>query len=452
MLSLGEFATVALGQKTLLNDFFHVTETTASTFGMEDRFLKPLYLLADLDTAKYIQTQASHTKVFHCRELPADLRGTGAERYIAWGAKQVTGDKKQSGGKTPWPDSPAMAGKKHWYWPTEPLKEGRVALRKGIGDVYAPFLFTDPVAFDQRLYVLTANQSIGDDVLAAYMSSSLFALALEVNADMGLGGGVLSFGTKALRCVPTVDLSLLAAPAAKAAVLAAAKSLHSQAPPKGAAYPRTPALAALDEAILDAVGQDSARASELENEVALQLGARRNIKELRKKTQTKTEDVNVLAVATGAIDRLSTWLAPRQWPRDFDGPTPTLDFPAGEITIDVSIVLGQAEITVRSLAHKVLMQHTYEEAVAEVLLRALQFGRRRFSLPTTEAQAVVALARLAEILADFDTQFDEAIFATGVGPRFEADVRQRVLTGLGVQLTTMRIPFHSGEWHVGGEV
>ncbi len=43
MARLGEYATVRLGQKTLLNDFFYVDEGKIRQYGIEEQFLHPIF-------------------------------------------------------------------------------------------------------------------------------------------------------------------------------------------------------------------------------------------------------------------------------------------------------------------------------------------------------------------------------------------------------------------------
>lgn len=449
MPTLNDFVNVSLGQKTLLNDFFHVDAERIERFGVEPEFLRPLYLLSDLNSGAYFQTQATRTHVFQCTALPADLRGTGAGKYVRWGANQTIGGKKQSGSThVKWPDTDNMKKKQHWYWPSDSLKEGRIALRKGVNEVYAPFLFEEPVAFDQRLYVVT-SRSIDVDLMSAYLSSSVFALALEVSADMGLGGGVLSLGTRALRALPCGDLSKLQEPDHKDKVLAAARALHSADPPSASSYPMHPALRTLDEAVLATLGLESARAEELEQEVATLAASRRAIRELRTKTVAETADVNVATVAQGVASRVRTWLEPRGWPDSGSrAPGQVLNFPAGKLTVVVSTILGQCFLSVADGHDRVVMSEEFAEPIAELIVRALMLGRRAISAPLTDEEAIRKLDELEEIVRGLEAELDSAMEATGVGFRFEGEVKRRALDAVSVDLRGLRRPFFSGTWEV----
>jgi methylase of polypeptide subunit release factors len=449
--TLDEFADINLGQKTLLNDFFYVDADTAEKFGIEDRYLKPIYLLENLDPRAYFQNDRTSTYVFECREIPSDLRGTGAGRYVKWGAQQTTAGKKQSGTlKEKWPNTDNMKSKRYWYWPSDVLKERRIGLRKGIGMVHAPFLFDDPVAFDQRLYVARSN-GISDEILAAYFSSTAFALSLEVAADFGLGGGVLSVGTRAMRSLSAPDLKLLEREPHREAILSAARTLHSATPPTASNYPKHAALRALDEAVLHALGIDSSRAINLEEESATLATARQAIQILRKRAAAITADVNVSTVAANVASRLEHWLAPRSWPDDSiksTAKTEKFDFPVGALEVDVNTIMGMSTLRITTTTGGSVLTAEYPEAVSEVIVRALQWGRRHFLVPDLEEVAEETLAELRKLVAELDEAFRVALAATGVGIRFEEDVKRRALETINVDLRGLKSEFLSGSWTI----
>jgi hypothetical protein len=55
---LSQFAKVLLGYKSFLNGFFYVDQDSVNRFGIEAEFLRPIYVLADLDSDAYWQTSA----------------------------------------------------------------------------------------------------------------------------------------------------------------------------------------------------------------------------------------------------------------------------------------------------------------------------------------------------------------------------------------------------------
>lgn len=95
--TLQSIARVSLGYKSLQNNFFYVNMATASTYGIEEKFLIPMLMLRDLGHVDYKQNPTPSLWLFACRENRGDLRGTGAWRYIEAMADRPAAEKKQSG-------------------------------------------------------------------------------------------------------------------------------------------------------------------------------------------------------------------------------------------------------------------------------------------------------------------------------------------------------------------
>ena len=205
---LGDYFDISLGYKTLMNDFYYLDPETIDVWSIEEKFLKPILRLSDLDSDAYRQPKPGVIKLFYCTAEPGDLRGTGAGAYIDWASRQETGAKKQSD-STPitWEEALEKQGGAYWWRPKAALKPTKIALRKAIDTVHAPFIFPEAVNVDQRLYTVKPKDSVDEGLATAYLCSSLFALSLEVNADLGLGAGALTLGTRSLIDLPCPDLA-----------------------------------------------------------------------------------------------------------------------------------------------------------------------------------------------------------------------------------------------------
>src|SRR5262245_6883908 len=94
---LENIAAVSLGYKSLQNNFFYVNKATIDTFGIEKQFLTPIYMIADLSAGSFNQVQKPTQWLFNCNKKKADLRGTGALRYIDAMAGRAAAEKKQTG-------------------------------------------------------------------------------------------------------------------------------------------------------------------------------------------------------------------------------------------------------------------------------------------------------------------------------------------------------------------
>lgn len=106
-------------------------------------------------------------------------------------------------------------------------------------------------------------------------------------------------------------------------------------------------------------------------------------------------------------------------------------------------MMGQCDIKVLQAdqSHKVLYEAHYDAPVAEMILRALQYGRRDFHVVSTHQQAEVALNEIENFLDELQERLETAIAETGVGPRWEGEIRRRVLNQAHLDLRELRRPF-----------
>jgi hypothetical protein len=452
--TLSDVAQVNLGYITLLNDFHYVTKDTIDLYGIESEFLKEVYRLGDLQADQYVQTGAPATWLFDCRKAVEDLRGTGALAYIRWGQNQKTRPKKQSEQAVSWPDAPALASRKYWYAPTTSTHASRVALRKAVGDRYAPFLFDTSVVLDQRMYALAGANGVSDGVLQAYLCSSLFPLSLETNADLQYGAGALSMNTSALRELPTLDLRILEANAVgRAHVLESLAELVKSRPMRAGEYQSRPDVLALDSAILAALGwsEDEAKDKALAAAVAVAelSGTRLTMPTLREKSRTEAKHADITTVAEDVAAQL------RSIVEGFTFPPVSMGVPIAlpkdhALTVSIEIIMQNVDVTIiDDLGVRRLALEGLDHSTAEVLLRALQLGRREFTLPVTEAEAESALEGLAQYLEDLGGRFDEVSGALVASERLRDQVLGRVGELLHVQFSALGIELSHGDWHIG---
>lgn len=437
---LSDFCKISLGFKSLMNDFFYVDETTVSRFGIESEFLLPVFKLADLDETQIDQTLTPTRWLFNCKKQPGDLHGTGAHDYIDWGANQETRQaKKQQKDVVTWKTALERQGQKHWWWPAQPPTRTSLAVRKGYGSRYAPFRFATPCLLDQRLYRIEPLAGVDPDVLTAFFSSSLFGLAMETNADLGLGAGVLTVGTWNLQALPCVDLRALSGSPSLSTVKKALALTVSKKVATVEQYPRAAHIKALDAAILKALKFKAADATEVAQEVARLASERIDRSSLRKVTRREASRADVKAVSSPIVNRLRRWWSARPFPDDFrpPGPTSAYSFAPTELVFEVTYVLGNADVRVTASGVPILDQ-TVDLYVAELLLRTLQLGRRRFDLPEDPAAAAECLTKLDALLIEFVETLEAELVASSLGTRYDDVVRSAVLGELNIQLTELR--------------
>lgn len=206
--NLDQIAKVSLGFKSLQNKFFYVSKRIIDEFGIEKKYLKPIFQLADLDANRYKQTEKPSQWVFYCKAKEQDLHGTGALAYIRAMEKRPATEKKQTKKHQTIKDALQAQGSKGgtWYMPKAQLHQMNIWLRKGIHSVYSPFIFDTPAAVDQRCNYFLPLEDIDWRVLGAVLTSSLFALSAESFGSASMGAGVLELATQMTHGIRVVDI------------------------------------------------------------------------------------------------------------------------------------------------------------------------------------------------------------------------------------------------------
>jgi hypothetical protein len=450
MPKLGDYFEVALGYKTLMNDFFYLDQDTINIWKIEEKFLRPILRLADLDSTAYRQPASGKIKLFYCTVEQGDLRGTGAGKYIDWAERQETGAKKQSGARMTWREALEKQGGAYWWRPKAALKPTKIALRKAIDVLHAPFIFSAPVNVDQRLYAVKPKESVDEGLSTAYLCSSLFALALEVNADLGLGAGVLTLGVRSLIDLPCPDLGKSLEPKALAALAKALEALLETAPPSALEVRTGSAMRQLDIELMAILGFSDLKVNDVRSEVARLTASRKLLASERSSLALASANLDVQAVADSIFEKLKPWLSGRRFPEDFQSKEDLVHvtMPNVPLSADTMVMLGQCELKILQAdqSRKVLFSASYDSAVAELILRSLQMGRRDFHVVATHERALAALDQLEDYLDELQLRLDSAISETGIGPRWEGEIRRRVLDQAKLDLRELRRPFDS-QWH-----
>lgn len=439
---LSDFCTVDLGYQSFLNDFFYVNADAIRRFGIEQEYLRPLYRQKDFSPKRFRQSSSTGTWLFYCKAEPPDLRGTGAGRYVQWGAQQRSKPRKQSQESVLWPETYKMKPKKHWYWPSSAVRPSNLALRKAVDEAYGPYILADRSVVDQRFYLVSENESgVPFELVSAYLSSSFYALALEVNGDMGMGGGVLTSRLENLRALPCLDLASID-PVNVAEIVSLARQLWAVEAPRADSLGTAPEQVALDRAFCRSLGIGETVASDVHRAVAEMASRRVGKAQQKKSRQHASTTVNVAQVATSIAEGLSRWLQPRRFPESFlgAGPTSQVSLPPSGLIVNFLPMLTSCELSVEDEQGQVWMQATLELPVAEVMVRAIQMGRRTFEGPSAPEQAEVALAAFSRLVSEFDARFKDALAQAGLGHKLRATVAHEVLNQLHMPLGVLSRP------------
>ena len=203
---LGELAEVHLGYKSLQNQFYYVKEDTIQTYGIEDQYLQPIFRLGDTDAEKFRQSDNTDTYVFVCDSSMADIRGTGARRYIETMRGRPAASRKQTTGERTIEQALEKQSGATWYAPKAVLNRSHVWLRKAFHGTYAPLVFEDPQVLDQRCNYVNPRGRLQWTELGAMLTSSVLALSVEAEGSARMGAGALELATKKLARIRVPDI------------------------------------------------------------------------------------------------------------------------------------------------------------------------------------------------------------------------------------------------------
>lgn len=179
---LGEWATVQRGYTTGANDFFILDRRRIEAWGIEPEFRRPL--LKSLRGVHML-----HVNAADCRHelllIPpaANLAGTAAAGYLAWGVTRGI------------PERATCAARNPWYALSNQAP-GAVLMAKGIWQRHFAPAAMGPMTVDQQIYRVSPAEQTGvtrfsPGLMAALLNSTWFALGCELGGRVNLGEGVL---------------------------------------------------------------------------------------------------------------------------------------------------------------------------------------------------------------------------------------------------------------------
>ncbi len=440
--TLNALGVVSLGYKSLQNNFFYVNKATIDTYGIEEAYLIPIYMLRDLDARAYTQTPEPQLWLFACREKKGDLKNTGAWRYIEAMADRSASDKKQAGTRQNRTtltirDALEAQGGGTWYFPKARPNKHHIWLRKAIGSVYAPFLFEKAALVDQRLNSIAPKEGIEWKELAAVLTSTVFAYSLEINGAAAMGAGALEAPTTKLRDYPVLNISELTKADRKRLVSLAQDVWDSEAPVDfGAkALKIGKKLEAFDEWVLATAGK-SVTTSQLYDDLRSVCLARGIVADDKtKKTRKQTLD-SIGSVAEGIVKSVSPVIESRNFPNDFiSGASADLPFTfdrANLKEVKIGNLLDTYEIEVRTKSGGVAYKGSHPRPVAEAVVRAILWGRSQFSVSHDREVMEEAVKKFLAWTAKTEEEIEKAIRESAYGTGYEDALKKEVYSRLGV--------------------
>jgi hypothetical protein len=202
----------------------------------------------------------------------------------------------------------------------------------------------------------------------------------------------------------------------------------------------------LDTELMKVLGLSGVTVKDIRSEVARLTNSRKLLAAQRRTIKMASAELDVQEVAESIYEKLRPWLSGRRFPEDFQvgGDLIHLTLPNVALNVETFVMLGQCQLTILQAdasSRKVLYSASYDASVAEMILRALQFGRRDFHVVATHERAMAALDRFEDFLDELQARVDAAILDTGVGPRWEGEMKRRVLEQAHLDLRELRRPF-----------
>jgi hypothetical protein len=451
---LSQLASVGLGYKSLQNNFFYVTEKVVKEFDIERVYLRPIVRMVDLNGQAFLQNGKVSRQLFYCSQSETDLRGTGALRYLRAMADRPAVAKKQSrttAGKTIREVLDAQGGKK-WYAPKAQTHRYHIWVRKAFDAVFSPFLFEREAVLDQRCNFLQPRTGVEWKCLGALLTSSIFAVAAESFGGASLGAGALEIPTKKLRQVPVPDIREMSK-AEKLRLVSLAEAAWGQDVPVDWRIKDKPGhfIEKLDQFLLEWMATPLTTVRLYADIVnvcrsRLRLGA-------DKETKTKKsvrEDVD--GYGRQIADSVRPFLEGKQFPEAFfvaSDPYVTFDL-SDETSLIVSAVPMMAETAVSIRNRKndlALLDKVYPRPVAQVILRSLLMGRRKFNVPNDPQSATRVLKAYFEWFPTVLAKIEKGSRSAAFGTKYEEQVLNITMKILGLHPDLFK-PDLFGEFHI----
>jgi hypothetical protein len=272
-------------------------------------------------------------------------------------------------------------------------------------------------------------------LIAAILTSSLFALSAESYGNATMGAGALEIATKKVPELRVVDVRTLTA-TEKQTLIALAEEAWDKSPAMDWGTREEPdaPLKALDSWLLKAC-EVKLPLSKVYADIVATVRSRVMVARDKDETTKSHQRIDVAAVATSIADIVRVISDSKQFPEAFYEPgTPTIPFDfsgAKSLELDCIPILHEAVVTVRNAgSDEQLLNAQYPRSVAQVIVKALLLGRRQFTAPESPSAAEQALQTFDTWMPSIMDKLEESVRASAVGTRYEQQVLDACLRSL----------------------
>lgn len=437
--ALRELADVHLGVKTFLNPFFYVDDARISQFGIETRFLEPVFRANDAKKDRVLQNVGrTKSQIFRCSTTLDKLTGTGAAKYIRWAESQRHPGRRGQPGVL-WKETPAVRpAERVWYQNQAMPPPARIVVLKLLNDQLAPYILSKKIRVDQSYNQVAAKPNVDEDLLVAALCSGWFAMAMETLGRTSMGQGGLQVPTEDLRQLPVPDVRALSKNEATSWKSAASALLRKRRLTT-AELRTSKEQSALDLVVMKSLGVRGSRLHELYDGIEHLADTRRHLATARGSIQRERYVTDLDAVAKDIATQLRASVRDR-FPKDFVLPgAATTPVQLGDLPIELSseLMLGQRRVIVLA-AGTVVWDSALPQHVGEVFIRAVQLGQRDFDLPTEDDTADGALKKLETLVKELEAQVTR--LTSAASPAAQSELRRRVEIELSFPLTLLESP------------
>jgi hypothetical protein len=437
---LDELAEIKLGVKTFINQFFYVDEERVRRFKIEERFLEPVFRVADTQRDRFSQrVDRTAYKIFLCDTTVDQLVGSGAADYIKWAASQRY---EVKGGRVGglWKDTPAaMPERRVWYQNQAMPPPARIAVLKLIDETFAPLVLDQAVRVDQSFNQVNAKPGVEEELVIAILCSAWLVMALETFGRTAMGQGALQVPTETLRGLMVPDVRTLNSDEVVAWKRALEKLLSGKRLPASQLGSTEPQRE-LDALVLESLGFAEGRLDELYGSIVAMGKVRRSLASGRSTIKRERFETDVEGVARDIASQLKPLLQGRRFPQDFlpsGASTATVQLGTEPLVVRCELMMGERHVVIASAGTEVF-ESRLPGPVGEALVRALELHQRSLELPEAEAAAESALVDLYQLTKQLDARVVE--LAAHASPAQQAAIRNQVEETLNFPISRLLEP------------
>jgi hypothetical protein len=414
---LKDLGKVAMGSKSGINEFYHLTLEQAESRGIESEFLKPILKSPGESHFIPIDKKLLDLRLFVCRltqEQLAQKEKKGALSYIEWGERQVFESGAQQG--LTWPNGAEVRVRKPaWYAiPEHRSKLAQVFFACAFGDRHMHRFCPVPVIADKRLYFLVPQHGVDDELLAAVMNSSLTAANTEIAGRVTMGDGVLELTVEEANDYLLVPDVRRATPTHKKAITSAFGALCKREIGNVFEEVKQKDRQVLDAVILTAIGLDPKKylkpiydaLCELVQE-RISLGAQRGKLRKTKARKAKAEKESYQEVLDEILPE-----GPKRFPDDFlssdaaKGERVEVVLPEAKLRLDVTPMV----VSLYTDADKRLFGHQKSPAEGKFIVYCQQAGLPAALLPKKPVEVSRTVANYESYLRDLRRTLYDAFY------------------------------------------